>query len=930
MAGGAKIRGITIEIGADTSKFKSALSGLSTSIKSTKSQLRDVDRLLKFNPGNTELLTQKQKLLGQQIKTTGDKLEELKRAEQTMKNNGVDENSEEFMALRREIISTEDKLKELEREYANFGSVAAQKVALVGEKMQALGSKMVDVGKRLTTTVTIPLTILGTKAAKSFAEVDQTMQLTNKTMGNSEEEAKLLSDAMKDAAANSTFGMNDAATATLNFARAGLSAEQAAAALAPAMNLAAGEGGDLDTVSAGLVGTINGFGDSFENASDYADVFANACNNSALEINGLSDAMGVAAPVFRTAGYTVKDAALYLGVMADNNIDAAEGANALKTGLAKLIDPAKEGQEWMDKLGISVTNADGSMKDTITVQRELNAAFSTLSESEQIAAASAIFGKNQMSKWLALINTAPEDVEALSEALDQDGTTMEMATAMMSGFGGSLEKLKSSLDVAITSLGEALAPAISKVADYIQRAVDWFNNLSDEQKQLAAKIGIVVAALGPALVVGGKILGKVGSFLTKMPKIVKTVKTLGTGIKALTAGAMGPWLIAIAAIIAAGVLLYKNWDKVSAFAKKLWSNLKAAFDKIKATILGAWDSIKTATTKAWDTVKSALTGAWTNIKTTVSNAVSAVFNTMKKGWTDINTSLKNNWESIKNNLSAKWTAMKTIVSNAVSAVFNAMKTGWVNINTSLKNNWEIIKNNLSTKWENMKTVVTNAVGAVKTAISTAWTNVNDTLKTSWDTIKTSLSDKWDSIKTSVSDKVDSVKTTLSDAWDSVKETVSSAWDSVKESITGPISDAKDTLSEIVKKIKGFFPIKLGKIFSGIKLPHFTIDGGEYPWGIGGQGRKPSIDIEWYKKAMQNAVMLDGASIFGSMNGKLLGGGEAGREVVISYDKLAKMMGGGSTINVVVNASPGMNEAQLADRVALRIQQMVNRRGAVWA
>ena len=85
---------------------------------------------------------------------------------------------------------------------------------------------------------------------------------------------------MEDAARNSTFGMSDAANASLNFARAGLTAEQAAAALAPAMNLAAGEGGDLDTVSQGLVGTINAFGDSFEKTGDYADVFANACNNS--------------------------------------------------------------------------------------------------------------------------------------------------------------------------------------------------------------------------------------------------------------------------------------------------------------------------------------------------------------------------------------------------------------------------------------------------------------------------------------------------------------------------------------------------------------------------------------------------------------------------------------------------------------------------
>ena len=304
--------------------------------------------------------------------------------------------------------------------------------------MKEFGGKVESAGKTLTTHVTLPLAAVGAAGVASFAEVDKTMQLTNKTMGNTEEEAQLLNKAMKEAAANSTFGMKDAATATLNFARAGLDAEQAASALAPAMNLAAGEGGDLDTVSAGLVATINGFHGSFEDAGHYADVFAAACNNSALDVDSLSHAMSVAAPIFSSAGYSVNDAALYMGVMANNGIDADKAANSLKTGLARLVSPAKEGAEMMDKLGISVTNSDGTMKDSITIQRELHDAFGKLSESEQIAAASAIFGKNQMAPWLALINTAPEDVGKLNESLETcAGTTDEMAEAMMSGFGGS-------------------------------------------------------------------------------------------------------------------------------------------------------------------------------------------------------------------------------------------------------------------------------------------------------------------------------------------------------------------------------------------------------------------------------------------------------------------------------------------------------------
>ena len=293
------------------------------------------------------------------------------------------------------------------------------------------------------------------------------------------------------------------------------------------MNLAAGEGGNLDTVSGGLVATINGFHGSFEDAGHYADVFAAACNNSALDVDSLSHAMSVAAPIFSSAGYSVNDAALYMGIMANNGIDADKAANSLKTGLARLVSPAKEGAEMMDKLGISVTNSDGTMKSSIQIQKELHDAFGKLSESEQIAAASAIFGKNQMAPWLALINTAPEDVGELDTSLRNcAGTTDEMAEAMMSGFGGSLEKLKSSIDVLVTSIGEALAPTILKVATFIQNLVDKFNALTPAQQQVIVKIGLVVAAIGPLLVIIGKLLTSVGTIMTWAPKIVNGVSSI--------------------------------------------------------------------------------------------------------------------------------------------------------------------------------------------------------------------------------------------------------------------------------------------------------------------------------------------------------------------------------------------------------------------
>ena len=590
-----RIRGITIDIGGDTTKLTEALKGVNATLRSTQSALKDIDKLLKLDPTNTNLLYQKQVQLEEAIDATRSKLEREKEAlRQIADSNQTGVITEEQRALEREIIETEQKLKGLEDEMKSFGSVGKQqvqavadKIGQIGTKVKAVGETLSSMGKTLTTSVTAPLVAAGAIATKSFAEVDKTMQLTNKTMGNTAEQAELLNDAMKDAAASSTFGMAEAAEATLNFARAGLTAEEAAAALAPSMKLAAGEGGELATVSAGLVATINGFGDSFERAQEYADIFAAACNNSALEIDQMVSSMSIAAPVFKAAGYSVKDASLYMGVMANSGIDANTAATALKTGLARLAKPSKEASDAIKALGISIFDTDGNMKDSVTVQRELNKAFSQLTAQEQLAAAASIFGKNQMSNWLALINTAPEEVLTLSAALsDCAGTTEEMSEAMMSGFGGSLEKLKSSLDVLATSFGELIGKALLPTIEKIQGMVDYLNSLDDATKTTIVQVAAVAAAIGPLLVVIGKLIESVGTIMTVVPKLSSALLAMPPQVAAVVA--------VLALMAAAYVGLEKAMNDMDAENAKLANGMRYLNDEQKKLVEGAQGVIDTS------------------------------------------------------------------------------------------------------------------------------------------------------------------------------------------------------------------------------------------------------------------------------------------------------------------------------------------------
>ena len=689
----------------------------------------------------------------------------------------------------------------------------------VSSKVERVGKKIEGVGKDLTRNLTVPIVTAAGVAVGKFAEVDKTMTLTNQTMGNTADEAQLLNKAMEDAASNSVFGMNDAANASLNFARAGLDATEAANALAPAMNLAAGEGGDLDTVSAGLVGTINGFGDSFDNAEHYADVFANACNNSALDVNSLSDAMSIAAPIFNAAGYSVEDAALYMGVMANAGIDANTAATSLKTGMARLVKPAKEGAVWMEKLGIEVTNADGSMKDSVTIQSELHDAFSTLSESEQLAAASAIFGKNQMSNWLALINTAPEEVSSLSSALETEGTTAEMADAMMGGFGGSIEKLKSSVDVLMTSLGGLIAQYLTPVIEKVQGAVDAFMSLDDETKEHIIKIAGIVAAVGPVLIIIGKVVTGIGSIIS-----------VASGLIAAISAISAPVLIVIGvitALIAIGVALYKHWDDIKEGAKQLGE----VFSKV-------WGDITKKVTEAWENVKTKTSEAMNNITDKIANS------------------------QIAQAASKVWDAMKTTVSNSMDAIKRKYDEHGGGLKGAVAASMEAIKQYYQAGFNFIDNLTGGKLSAIRDKVSNVFSSIVDHVRNAVDRIRNAFDFDWH--------------------------------------------------------------------LPHISLPHFSIDG-EFsldPPSV------PHFSIDWYKKAMNSAYMLNGATIFGASGGHLLGGGEAGSEMIIGTNKLMQMIGqakGGNTYNnqFVINGVD-RDPQELAQEISYYLDMQLQRTSEVFA
>jgi len=431
-----------------------------------------------------------------------------------------------------------------------------------GKNITKAGDAISKVGKGLTAAITMPLAGVAVASVQNFGSVDKQLRLVQATMGSTNEEASKLSDALKTAAANSVYSMQDAADATLNFARQGFNAAQAADMITPALNLAAGTGSNLSDVTSTLGNTLKAFGADSSQATHYADMFAKAQAQANTNIQGLSDMMRVAGSTAKTVGWSFSDLGVLTGAFGDAGIAASDGATALNTGLMRLASPSRQAEASLKRLGISAFDANGNLRSMPDLISRLQQGFSGLSQEEQLAAAAAIFGKNQASKWMALINgPGAETLQGLKDNIDNvNGTAQEMSDALLSGVGGSIEKLKSTFDVFKYNIGSALAEPVARMFQTIDKLLTKFNGLDASTQKQIAKWGLMAAAIGPVLFVFGKTVSTIGKVVTIFGKVSKAIQTAG-GVMGLLTSPAAIVIAVIAAVAVAAVFFYKKWGK---------------------------------------------------------------------------------------------------------------------------------------------------------------------------------------------------------------------------------------------------------------------------------------------------------------------------------------------------------------------------------
>ena len=935
MAG--RIQGITVEIGGDTTKLQTALKGVNTEIRNTQSQLKDVDKLLKLDPGNTELLAQKHRLLGDAVKETKEKLETLKtaaeQAEQALKEGAITQ--DQYDGLQREIVETEQKLKSLE-EQAKQSGTALQNIAAKGEKLKTVGDNISNVGTKLLP-VTAGVVGLGTAAVKTAADFDSAMSKVAAVSGATGKDLDALRDKAREMGSKTKFSASEAAEAMNYMAMAGWKTEDMLSGIEGVMNLAAASGEDLATTSDIVTDALTAFGLSAKDSGHFADILAAASSNANTNVSMMGETFKYCAPIAGALGFSAEDTAEAIGLMANAGIKGSQAGTALRTIMNNLSGDVKICGSSIGEVTVATTNADGSMRDLSDILADCRTAFSGLSESEKAAAAESLVGKNAMSGFLALMNAGEADINKLSSAIDNcDGCAAGMAETMNDNLAGQLTILKSQLQELAISFGELLMPAIRTIVGWIQKFVDWLNSMDEGTRKVIVTIALVAAAIGPVLIIVGKVISAIGTIMTIIPKLAGVINAAKGVIAAFNAVcAANPYVLIIAAIVAlvaAFIYLWNNCEEFRQFWIDLWESIKeiavAVWEALKEFFTAAWEAIKTTAVTVWNAIKDFFTGLWEGIKNIFTTVVNAISTFLTNAWNAIKNTVTTVFNAIKTFFTTIWNGIKSVITTVVTAISTFLSTAWNGIKTAITTVLNAIKSVVTTVWNGIKTTITNIVNGIKNAVTTAWNNIKSAVSNAANAIKNAVSNAFNAmlngIKNVCGNIYGAVKSGFDKAINFVKNLASEAFQWGADFIGGIVNGIKsmigkvgDAVSSVADKIRSFLhfsvpdegpltdyekwmPDFIGGLAKGIEKSRGMIEN-----AINGV----TSDLTITPRVMAASGGYAGAGVSGgdlisgintALNTALAGGGAAGDIVIPVY------IGGDMIDEIVVTAQQRMN------------------------
>ena len=586
---------LNVVVGLDSTGFQNGISSLNREMKKVQSEFKLASAEMGKHGKELDNLKLKSDSLTKQTELQRQKVKALEEAhKKSVETKGKDAKATQDLEIKLNKAKTqlaymEEDLKKVNQEI-EFQSSGFYKLGKalepVGQKMQDVGKKMESVGKDLTKKITLPLVGLGAAAVKVGSDFEAGMSEVGAISGATGNDLKKLEEKAKEMGATTKFSASESAEALKYMAMAGWDTTQMLDGLDGVMMLAASSGEDLGLVSDIVTDALTAFGMEAKEASNFADLLASASSNSNTNVAMLGESFKYVAPLFGSLGYSAEDAALALGLMANAGIKGSQAGTSLKTAIANLANPTDKMAAAMGQLGLSITDANGEMLPFKNVMDELRSKFAGLTEEQQAQYAATIFGKEAMSGMLAIINASPEDYEKLTQATrEYNGVAKEMAETMEDNLQGEITKLKSALEGVGIQLFEILVPHLQTLVEKLQQAVEWFGNLSPATQETIVKVAALAAAIGPLLMISGKLIGGIGTAISRVSTISGAIAVATTGAVAATpaigalataftvlTGPVGIAIAAIAGVTAAGVALYKHLSKDSIPAIELFGD----------------------------------------------------------------------------------------------------------------------------------------------------------------------------------------------------------------------------------------------------------------------------------------------------------------------------------------------------------------------
>ena len=832
-----RIKGITVEIGGDTTGLDKALKTVNTSIRSTQSALKDVNRLLKLDPSNTELLSQKQRLLKDAIAATKEKLDSLKvaqeQAKQQLENGELGQ--DKYNALQREIVETEEELRRLQQEAATTNTVLS-KIDVAGQKMETVGNSIAGAGKKMMGVTTV-IGGVGVAAVKTAADFDSAMSQVVAVSGATGKDFDALRNKAREMGAKTKFSATEAAEAMNYMAMAGWKTEDMLDGIEGVMNLAAASGEDLATTSDIVTDALTAFGLSAKDSGHFADILAAASSNANTNVSMMGETFKYCAPIAGALGFSAEDTAEAIGLMANAGIKSSQAGTALRTIMNNLAGDVKISGKAIGDVTIATTNADGSMRDLSDILSDCRSAFRNLTESEKAQAAESLVGKNAMSGFLALMNAGQGDIDKLSSAIDNcDGSAEKMATTMQDNLAGQLTILKSQLQELAISFGDILMPAIRSIVSKLQGFVDKLNGMDEGTKRTIVTIALLVASIGPLLVIIGTAISKIGVAMQGFVKLANGISKLkvavqgGTGVLGKLGAALGgisaPVLAVVAVIavlVAAFVHLWKTnegfrdaiigtWnrikDTISGFCQGIVDRLNALgfqFTDIVDVLKTVWDGFCQVLAPIFEGVFNNIANILSTVTGVITGILDVFIGIFTGNWSQAWTGVKEIFSSIWNGISSFFTNILNVIKGVADVVLGWFGTSWnevwTNIKTFFEGIWNGIATFFTTIWETLKNVVTVGIMAIGSILSAAFDIITLPFRLIWENCKEIIISVWDAIKSKVTTVIHAVASVISTVMNAIKTIFSTVWNAIKTVVTTVVNAIKSVVTTVFNAIK---------------------------------------------------------------------------------------------------------------------------------